>query len=267
MTQELSAQNQIKVLIVDDEPQFRRALKVGFEQENYKVLIAAQGEEALDLAALSSPQIVILDLSMPDLDGFEVCKQLREWSKVPVIMISSTDSEKDTIAALDLGADDFVVKPFGVGEIMARVRAILRRTNFDPVADSSIFYCDELQIDFAKRIVSLDGKEVHLTPKEYEILRYMVANANRVLTSRHLLSKFWGEELANDNHTLRVHIGNLRKKIEKDQENPRFILTEVRVGYRFKASSASDLARQGKPKNERERSIPKHDGSQVFGIR
>lgn len=227
----------MKILVVDDEPQMRRALKAGFEMENYKVLLAAHGEEALDCAALHSPQLVILDLLMPGLDGFEVCRQLREWSKVPIIVISSSNVEADKIAALDLGADDYVVKPFGIGEMQARVRAIMRRAKFEPGLEPPIFICDGLQIDFSKRLVTLDGNEVHLTPKEYDLLRYMATNADRVLTSRHLLSKFWGNELVDDNHTLRVHVANLRRKIEKDPENPRFILTEVRVGYRFKTNS------------------------------
>jgi len=233
----------MKILVVDDEPQIRRALKAGFEQENYKVLLAAHGEEALDVAALNSPQLVILDMVMPGLDGFEVCRQLREWSKVPIIAISSSELEADKIAALDLGADDYVVKPFGIGEMQARVRAILRRASFEPGLEPPVFACDGLQIDFSRRLVTVDSKEVHLTPKEYDLLRYMATNADRVLTSRHLLSKFWGNELADDNHTLRVHVANLRRKVERDPENPRYILTEVRVGYRFKTGVTSDLVR------------------------
>jgi two-component system KDP operon response regulator KdpE len=205
--------------------------------------LAAHGEEALDVAALNSPQLVILDLVMPGLDGFEVCRQLREWSKVPIIAISSSDSEADKITALDLGADDYVVKPFGIGEMQARVRAILRRANFEPGLEPPVFACDGLQIDFSRRLVTVDNNEVHLTPKEYDLLRYMATNADRVLTSRHLLSKFWGNELADDNHTLRVHVANLRRKVEKDPENPRYILTEVRVGYRLKTGVVTDLVK------------------------
>lgn len=240
----------MKILIVDDEPQLRRALKAGFEQENYKVLLAAHGEEALDIAALNSPQVVILDLILPGLDGFEVCRQLREWSKVPIIVISSSDMEADKIAALDIGADDYVVKPFGIGEMQARVRALLRRASFEPGLNPPVFSCDGLQIDFLKRLVTVDKNEVHLTPKEYDLLRYMATNADRVLTSRHLLTKFWANELVDDNHTLRVHVANLRRKIEQDPENPRFILTEVRVGYRFKTSSLSEFAKTERLKEQ-----------------
>lgn len=226
-----------RLLIVDDESQIRRALRAAFEEEGYKVLMAAHGEEALDAAALYSPQIVILDLIMPGLNGFEVCKQLRDWSTVPIIVMSTSDTEQDKITALDLGADDYVVKPFGVGEMLARVRALMRRSSFTSKIESPVFSCDGLQINFVRRAVTIGEVEIHLTPKEYDLLHYMVSNADKVLTSRHLLGKFWGNDLVDDNHTLRVHIANLRRKIEKDPENPRFIITEVRVGYRFKTSA------------------------------
>ncbi|MBX9724726.1 MAG: response regulator transcription factor, partial [Candidatus Obscuribacterales bacterium] len=210
---------------------------------NFRVLLSGHGEEALDVAALNSPDIVILDLHMPGLDGFEVCRQLREWSKVPIIVISPSDNEQDKITVLDLGADDYVIKPFGIGEILARTRAVLRRSNFAAESELPIFTCDGLKIDYSKRRVTIDGDEVHLTPKEYDLLRYMAANADRVLTSQHLLSKFWGNQLADDNHTLRVHVANLRKKIEKDPENPRYILTEVRVGYRFRTNGVAEVSK------------------------
>jgi two-component system, OmpR family, KDP operon response regulator KdpE len=225
-----------KVLVIDDEPQIRRALKAGLERNSYHVLMAANGEEALDTAALEQPDVVILDLALPGLDGFEVCRQLREWTKVPIIVLSVRDSEEDKIKALDYGADDYLTKPFGVGELLARVRAVLRRTNNDEESNEAIFTCDGLIIDFPRRIVTLDDKELHLTPKEYDLLRYMSSNADRVLTHRQLLSKVWGPEFSDDHHTLRVHIANLRNKIERQPERPRFIHTETRVGYRFQTA-------------------------------
>jgi two-component system KDP operon response regulator KdpE len=230
---------QVKVLVVDDEPQIRRAVKAGLERGEYSVRVAASGEEGLDLAAMEPPDVVILDLAMPGIDGFEVCRQLREWYKSPIIVLSVRDSEEDKIKALDLGADDYLTKPFGVGELMARIRAVLRRSKNEQGEGEAVFTCDALTIDFPRRIVSLSGKEVHLTPKEYDLLGYMANNADRVLTHRQLLTKVWGPEFSEDHHTLRVHIANLRNKIEAQPERPRFIHTETRVGYRFQTAVRS----------------------------
>jgi two-component system KDP operon response regulator KdpE len=227
----------MKVLVIDDEPQIRRALRVFLEHNEHQVFLASSGEEGLDLAALNSPDLVILDLAMPGIDGYEVCKQLRTWMKAPIIVLSVRDREEDKIKALDLGADDYLTKPFGMGELLARMRAVHRRSAAEDEQDQSDFTCDELHIDFAHRLVSLDGKEVHLTPKEYDLLRYMSMNVNRVLTHRQLLSKVWGPEYADDTHTLRVHIANLRNKIEINPERPKFVQTEPRIGYRFKTES------------------------------
>ena len=223
----------MKVLVIDDEPQIRRALKVSLERNNHEAILAASGEEGLDLAALHNPDLIILDLAMPGIDGFEVCKQLRAWTKTPVIVLSVRESEEDKIQALDLGADDYLTKPFGVGELLARVRAVMRRTGADE-SDAPLLTCDNLVIDQAHRQVVLEGSEIHLTPKEYDLLCYMAKNPNRVLTHRQLLSKVWGPEYVDDHHTLRVHIANLRNKIEKQPERPKFIHTETRVGYRFR---------------------------------
>jgi two-component system KDP operon response regulator KdpE len=225
----------MKVLVAAADPQISRALRTSLEADNYKVLLAADGEKVLDLCALHSPQVVICDLVLPLLTGLEVCTHIREWSNVPFIMISDSERERDKITALDQGADDYVVKPFGMGEMLARVRAILRRANDAVEKENSVFSSATLHIDFAKRQVFSNDQEVHLTPKEYDLLRYMVKNADKVLTNKSLLSNFWGGELADENHTLRVHIANLRKKIESDPENPQFIITEVRVGYRFRS--------------------------------
>jgi two-component system KDP operon response regulator KdpE len=223
----------VKVLVIDDEPQIRRALRVFLEQNHHEVHLAASGEEGLDQAALTLPELVILDLAMPGLNGYEVCKQLRTWSKAPIIILSVRDQEEDKIKALDMGADDFLTKPFGMGELLARMRAVHRRAGTEDIGESD-FNVDELHIDFSRRIVTLAGQEIHLTPKEYEMLRYMSMNVNRVLTHRQILTKVWGPEYADDTHTLRVHIANLRNKIEQTPERPKFIHTEPRIGYRFR---------------------------------
>ncbi len=224
----------MKVLVIDDEPQIRRALRVFLEHNHHQVQLAASGEEGLDLAAISSPDLVILDLAMPGMNGYEVCKQLRIWCNAPIIVLSVRDQEEDKIKALDMGADDYLTKPFGMGELLARMRAVHRRTGNDE-RDTLDFDCDKLHIDFVHRIVTLSGEEIHLTPKEFELLHYMSLNVNRVLTHRQLLTKVWGSEYADDTHTLRVHIANLRNKIEETPERPQFIHTEPRIGYRFRA--------------------------------
>jgi two-component system, OmpR family, KDP operon response regulator KdpE len=230
----------MKILVIDDEPQIRRALRVGLEQNNYQVFLAASGEEGLDLAASRSPDLVILDLAMPGKSGFDVCRELREWTKIPIIVLSVRDREEDKIKALDLGADDYLTKPFGIGELLARARAVMRRQAPDEDQDQSTFTCANLKVDFAHRRVFLSNEEIHLTPKEYDLLRYMTTNADRVLTHRQLLSKVWGPEYENDSHTLRVHIANLRNKIEEHPERPYFIHTETRVGYRFRTDQQSE---------------------------
>lgn len=223
----------MKVLVIDDEPQIRRALRAGLEHNNNQVFLAASGEEGLDIAALHTPDLIILDLALPGISGFDVCKELRSWTTTPIIVLSVRESEEDKIRALDMGADDYLTKPFGLRELLARMRAVLRRTQAD-VDDEAVFVCSELSIDFAHRLVTVSGQEVHLTPKEYDLLCYMVHNPNRVLTHRQLLTKIWGPEYADDAHTLRVHIANLRNKVEAQPERPRFIHTETRVGYRFR---------------------------------
>ena len=225
----------MRALVVDDEPHLRRAVQVGLEQNGYEVFVAGSGPEALEQAALQMLDVVILDLAMPGMDGFEVCRRLRERSKVPILVLSVRDGEEDKIAALDLGADDYLTKPFGLGELLARLRALLRRTGGTDEAEH-VFKLEGLSLDFTHRRVSLNGEEVHLTPIEYELLRVLALNLDRVLTHRQLLTRVWGEEYAEDLHTLRVHIANLRAKIEPDAIRPRFIYTEPRVGYRLRSS-------------------------------
>jgi two-component system KDP operon response regulator KdpE len=227
----------MRALIVDDEPQIRRALRAGLEQNGYQVTVAPSGEEALDQAALHPPDVVVLDLAMPGMDGFEVCRQLREWSKAPILVLSVREGEEDKIRALDLGADDYLTKPFSLGELLARLRALLRRAGAAEEPEAPSFTAGELHVDLSRRRVTLAGADVHLTPIEYDLLRVLILNPERVLTHRQLLTRVWGPEYAEDTHTLRVHIANLRNKIEPDPARPRFIHTEPRIGYRFRTEA------------------------------
>jgi two-component system KDP operon response regulator KdpE len=233
----------MKILVVDDEPQIRRALKMGLERNDYIVSLAASAEEALDKMAVEQFELVVLDIAMPGMNGFEMCKQIRTWSQIPVIVLSVRDSEDDKIKALDCGADDYLTKPFGVGELLARIRAIVRRAKgAESALTMPIFTENNLQVDFDKRIVTVGGEVVHLTPKEYELLHMLINNANKVLTHRQLLTKIWGIEYADDHHSLRVHMANLRNKIEQDPTRPKLIQTETRVGYRFVTNSVNSQA-------------------------
>lgn len=231
----------MRVLVVDDETQIRRAVRAALEHAGYTVFAAATGDEGLDLAALHPPDLVILDLAMPGTDGFGVCEELRKWSKVPIVVLSVRDDEEDKIRALDLGADDYLTKPFGVGELLARMRAVMRRaSNTEQSADERVFKCDALEIDFVHRRVTVNNREVHLTPTEYDLLKCFIDHRNRVLTHTQLLGKVWGPEYMDDAHNLRVHVANLRNKIEADPTRPRFIHTETRIGYRFRWDDDSE---------------------------
>ncbi len=224
----------MNALVIDDEPQIRRALRIGLERNGYSVALAEAGEQGLDLAASQPPDIVILDLAMPGLQGLDVCRQLRSWSRVPIVVLSVREGEKDKIDALDAGADDYLTKPFSLDELLARMRAVLRRASHDAEPEPPVFSAGELSIDFARRRVMLAGRELKLTPTEFELLKFMAQHPDRVLTHRHLLTKIWGVEHADEVHTLRVHIANLRDKIEPDAARPRFLHTEPRIGYRFR---------------------------------
>ena len=184
----------MKVLVVDDEPQIRRALKVGLERHGYRVLEAADGEEALDVFAEHTPALVILDLAMPRLDGLGVCRELRGWSQVPIIILSVRGRDEDKIQALDLGADDYLTKPFSVEELLARMRAVLRRAETGQASEQAKVTVGDLAIDLARRVVTLAGVDLHLTPLEFDILRYLALNPDRVVTHRQLLTKVWGDE-------------------------------------------------------------------------
>jgi two-component system KDP operon response regulator KdpE len=218
------------VLVIDDEPQIRRLLRVMLEANGYAVFDATTGQDGIVQAAQRRPEIILLDLGLPDLDGVEVLKRIREWSRVPVIVLSVRDREDDKIAALDAGADDFVTKPFGSGELLARLRTTLRRAQ--PQSAQAVFRAGHLEVDMAARIVRKNGQEVKLTPTEYALLRLLVVHAGKVLTHRQLLTEVWGPNAVEQTHYLRVHMAHLREKLEADATKHAFIITEPGVGYR-----------------------------------
>lgn len=220
-----------KILVVDDEPQVRRVMRTTLTAEGYTIFEARNGEEALQSFRAESPDIILLDVNMPGMDGLEACRQIRRNSDVPIIMLTVRSAERDKVLALDAGADDYVVKPFGMQEVLARIRAALRRTL--PSDKVPPFVSKDLNIDFEARRITVRHREVHLTPKEFEVLRQLVANQGKPLTHRRLLQSVWGPDYGDEPEYLRVTINQLRKKIEADPAHPRFILTEPWVGYRF----------------------------------
>jgi two-component system KDP operon response regulator KdpE len=221
-----------KVLVVDDEDAIRRFLRVTLTSQSYIVIEAASGQDALSAVVEHKPDIVILDLGLPDIDGVEVTRLLREWTQIPIIVLSVRSSEQDKIAALDVGADDYLTKPFGVGELMARLRAALRHAI--PASAEPVFTSGSLKVDLSRRLVSVAEREVQLTPNEYDLLRILVTHSGKVLTHRYLLREVWGAEYGDELHMLHVNISNLRRKIEPEPARPQFIVTEPGVGYRLK---------------------------------
>lgn len=218
--------------MIDDERAIRRFLHTALTAQGYTVEEAVNGKEGIAAVATLRPDVILLDLGLPDIDGIEVAKRIREWSVVPIIVLSVREQEGDKIAALDAGADDYLTKPFGVGELMARMRVAMRRNA--PVAQDATFTVGELSVDLAKRVVKVGESEVSLTPTEYDILRLLVNHAGKVLTHTQLLRQVWGPGYEEEAHMLRVNISNLRKKIEPDAARPRYIITEPGVGYRLK---------------------------------
>ncbi len=227
-----------RVLVVDDEPQIRRAIRAGLSAHGFEVEQAETGESALDQISLSQPDVVILDLGLPDIPGIDVVREVRSWSTVPIIILSVKDSERDKVRALDSGADDYVTKPFGMDELLARVRVALRHSERQE-PQQPLLQFDDLVIDLPKRLVRVAGEEVHLTPTEFELLREMAVNAGKVLTHQMLLSRVWGPASSDSTHYLRVYVNQLRQKIEQDASRPRHIQTEPGVGYRFRDGGAS----------------------------
>lgn len=227
-----------KILVVDDEPQLIRVLRTGLKSRGYDIRAAADGLAGLELFTDWRPDLVITDLAMPNVDGIEFCRRLREISQVPIIVLSAKGEEKTKVEALDIGADDFVTKPFGIDELLARVRASLRRANAPPINEATQTTLDvgDFHVDLESRAVTVRGNEIHLTPKEFDLLIYFIKHPGKVLTHRTLLAAIWGNNYVEQNEYLRVFVGNLRKKVEPDS-TPRYILTEPWIGYRFDPGS------------------------------
>lgn len=223
-----------KILVIEDEPDIRRFLRATLAASGYRMLEAATAGDGLAQAADERPAVVLLDLGLPDLDGLAVIGKLREWSSVPIIVLSARGNEHDKIKALDGGADDYLTKPFGVGELLARIRVALRRTPDDPAqGDAAPFVLDQLRVDFARRQVFVGEREVHLTPIEHRLLTALVRHAGKLVTHRQLLKEVWGPDSVFETHYLRVYMTHLRRKIEADPARPRYLLTEPGIGYRL----------------------------------
>jgi two-component system KDP operon response regulator KdpE len=225
------------VLVVEDEPQMRKFLRATLEAHAYRMVGASTGQEAIAEATTNTPDVVLLDLGLPDVDGVEIVRRLREWTDVPIIIVSARDQEKEKIRALDAGADDYLTKPFGAGELLARMRVAQRHADRrkDGTADP-IFKLDDLEVDLAKRLVSVGGRAVHLTPTEYKLLTFLIRAGGNVVTHRQLLKEVWGVSFAEHTHYLRVFMAQLRHKLETDPARPRYLLTEPGVGYRIRLS-------------------------------
>jgi two-component system KDP operon response regulator KdpE len=224
-----------RILVVDDEAQIARVLRRSLAARGYEVQVASEGEEALEIFNSWAPDLVITDLSMPNMGGLELCRRVRSTSQSPIIVLSVKGEERAKVEALDAGADDYVTKPFGIDELLARVRAALRRASVVADHQVKILQTGDFQVDLGARIVKARGEELHLTPKEYDLLVYLIRHSNKVLTHRALLGAVWGGDYVEQTEYLRVFIGQLRKKIEPDPAKPRYILTEPWVGYRFNA--------------------------------
>jgi len=230
----------LRLLVVDDERPIRRFLNASLSGE-YIVLEAASGEEALAVMVSGRPDAIILDLGLPDMDGIDLTRHLREWTQIPIVVISVRDREEDKIAALDAGADDYLTKPFGVGELMARLRVALRRNATSE--NEPVYHTDHLTVDLNRHEVLIDGQIAYLTPTEYDILRFLIQHAGKVLTHQQLIHLVWGTNYEANAHLLRVNISNLRRKIEVDPSRPRFIITEPGIGYRLKDLDATSTVR------------------------
>ncbi|MBI4186783.1 MAG: response regulator transcription factor [Chloroflexi bacterium] len=223
------------ILVVDDDPAIRRFIRARLEAANYQVMVAADGADAVQKMDSEHLDLIILDIVMPGIDGVEVCRRIRQWSAIPIIMLSGCTDQDSITQCLDIGADDYVTKPFGVEELIARVKAILRRSSAaGPTPLQASFVCGEMEVNFAERRVSLSGQEVRLTPTEYNLLRELVLNADKVVSHGTLLKKVWGPEYGEEKQYLHVFIGRLRKSLERDSESPEHIITVPGVGYRFK---------------------------------
>jgi two-component system KDP operon response regulator KdpE len=222
------------VLVVEDEPQMRRFIRASMSAHGYQVGEAATAAEALALTTSRNPDVILMDLGLPDGDGIELTRRVREWSQVPIIVISARGREADKVSALDAGADDYLTKPFGVDELLARIRVALRHANRPPGGEASPLDFGALHVDLTRREVTVGGRDVHLTPTEYKLLVLLARNAGRVLTHRQIIRELWGPSYAGQNHHVRVHMAELRKKIEANPARPQLLLTEPGVGYRLR---------------------------------
>lgn len=222
------------VVVVEDEKQIRRFVRSALETEGCRVFEAENGKQGLVEAGTRKPDLIVLDLGLPDLDGVEFIRDLRGWSAVPILILSARSTENDKIVALDAGADDYLTKPFGVGELLARVRALLRRQSKSSDGSPVVVFGD-IQADLPRRVVTRNGEPVHLTQIEYRLLAILLANPGKVLTHRHLLREVWGPSFVESNHYLRIYVGHLRQKLEADPAQPKHFLTETGVGYRFQS--------------------------------
>lgn len=220
-----------RVLVVDDEAEIRRLLKVALTAHGFEVSEAINGQEGLNAVIMQRPDLIILDLGLPDRDGLELINEVREWSTVPIIILSARENEAEKIRALDAGADDYMTKPFGMGELLARMRTALRHSLRNP--DEPVLRFDDLIIDRASRVVSVSGSEIKLTPTEYEVIKELAVNVGKVLTHRQLLRAVWGPKYDDQTHYLRIYVAQLRRKLEADPSRPRHIITEPGVGYRL----------------------------------
>jgi two-component system, OmpR family, KDP operon response regulator KdpE len=224
------------ILLIDDEPQILRALKTILSANHFRIATAATGEQGIALAVAQPPDVIILDLSLPDIDGIQVCEQIREWSRIPIIVLSVRDNEKDKVAALDKGADDYLTKPFGIEELLARIRVALRHSEQSLGNKQTIIKAGNIMVDLARHIVTRSGEEIRLTATEFKLLAYLAANEDRVVTHQSILVQVWGFAEMDHVEYLRVYIGQLRKKLEANPDEPQIIVTEPGIGYRFKST-------------------------------
>lgn len=226
--------NTVTVLVIEDDKYIMSLITMFLKDEGYKTILTATGKEAISLFYSNNPDIILLDLGLPDIDGIAVIERIREKSNVPIIVVSAREEESEKIRALDCGADDYITKPFHTGELLARIRVAERKlNNMAAMMNKEIFTCDYLMVDYTKGIVFIDTEEVHLTPTEYKLLKLLIANRGKVLTHNYILHQIWGYGEVSDAKSLRVFMASLRRKIERDTANPRFILTQVGIGYRF----------------------------------
>ena len=227
----------ITVLLIEDDKSISGFITTSLESNGYRVTSALSGREGLSLSASLCPDVILLDLGLPDIDGCEILKQLRSWSSVPIIVISARSKEQDKVCALDLGADDYITKPFGTAELMARIRTSLRHRH--PVSPDRIYRALDLEINFEKRLIRLAGREIHLTQIEYQLLTLLAENSGRVLTYSYLMNAIWGPYMDSNNQILRVNMANIRRKIEKNPAQPQYVFTEIGIGYRMLENESS----------------------------